>query len=105
MKAGTLRHRAIIQKLNTFNTLGEITDNWTTYATVWGNLEPLKGREYFESAIEEAEVTAKYTMRYIKGVKPHMRLSYGNHEYDIISVINPGTKDRELQLMVKENVI
>jgi SPP1 family predicted phage head-tail adaptor len=105
MKAGDLRHRIVIQRLDTFNTLGEVTDNWTTYVTVWANVAPLKGREYFDSAMQEAEVDSRITMRYLPGIKPQMRVVYGNQTYDVKSVINVGMKDRELQLMVQEIVI
>lgn len=105
MRAGKLRYRITIQNYTITNTQGEIAKTWATFATVWADIEPLKGREYFESAIEEAEVSAKITMRYKSGVKPQMRVLHDSVYYDIVSVIHSGLREREMVLMVNENVI
>ena len=105
MRAGQLRHRITIQSYTTTNTQGEISKTWSTHAKVWANIEPLTGREFFESGIEESEVSGKITMRYKSGVKPQMRVLYDSVYYDIVSVIHTGLREREMVLMVKENVI
>lgn len=105
MKAGKLRHRITIQNYTITNTQGEVAKTWATFATVWASIEPMKGREFFESAIEESEITAKITIRYKSDVKPQMRVVYGSIIYEIVSVIHTGLREKEMILMVKENVI
>jgi SPP1 family predicted phage head-tail adaptor len=105
MRAGRLRHRIKIQEYTeSQNTYGEVTKNWTDYATVWATFEPIKGKEFWESQQINAEITTKVTMRYLAGVKSKMRILLGTRIFEIDSVINPEERNRELQLLVKEMV-
>jgi len=51
-----------------------------------------------------AEVTGKISIRYLAGITPKMRVKHGNRIFDIVSMINPEERNRELQLMVKERI-
>ena len=105
MRTGRLRHRVKIQDYTeSQNTFGETTKTWTDYATVWAAIEPVKGREFWESQQVNAEITTKITMRYLAGIKPKMRILYGIRIFEIDSVINPDERNRELQLLVMENI-
>ena len=105
MRTGRLRHRVKIQHYTeSQNAFGEATKNWTDYATVWAAVEPVKGREFWESQQINAEITTKVTMRYLAGVKPKMRILYDTRIFEIDSVINVDERNRELQLLVKEMV-
>ena len=105
MRAGKLRHKITIQYYTeSQNSYGEMTKTWSDYATVWASIEPIMGREFWESQQINAEVTAKITIRYLADINPKMRVKYGSRIFEIISVINPEEKNRELQLMVKESV-
>jgi SPP1 family predicted phage head-tail adaptor len=105
MRAGRLRHRITIQDYTeSQNSFGEATKNWTDYATVWAAVEPVKGREFWESQQINAEITTKVTMRYLAGIKPKMRILYDTRIFEIDSVINVDERNRELQLLVKETV-
>ena len=105
MRAGRLRHRVTIQDYTeSQNTFGEVTKNWTDYATVWAAVEPVKGREFWESQQINAEITTKVTLRYLAGVKPKMRILHDTRIFEIDSVINVDERNRELQLLVKEMV-
>ena len=105
MRAGQLRHKVIIQE-NTpsRDDYGAEAESWSNFATVWAAIEPIRGREFWESQQINAEVTARITIRYLSGVTPKMRVKYGTRIFDIISVINPEERNRDLQLMVKEAV-
>jgi len=102
MRAGRLRHRVTIQQLVPDPSIGG-TDTWYDYATAWGAMEPLRGREYLAAQQEGAEATGKITFRYISGVKPTMRIKHGDRIYEIVSPpIDSEERHIELQLMVKE---
>ena len=101
MRAGRLRHRVTIQQLVPDPSIGG-EDSWHDYATVWAAVEPLRGREYLAAQQEGAEVTGRITIRYIAGLKPTMRIKYGERIYQILSGIDPEERNAELQLMVKE---
>jgi len=107
MRAGKLRHKITIQycpEPQSQDSYGAVIKNWSDYATVWASIEPARGREFWESQQINAEVTAKITIRYLAGITPKMRVKYGSRIFEIISVINPEERNRELQLMVKESI-
>ena len=105
MRAGKLRHKVTIQDYTeSQNSYGEMTKTWSDYATVWASIEPVRGREFWESQQINAEVTAKITIRHLYGINPKMRVKHDNRIFEIISVINPEERNVELQLMVKESV-
>jgi len=105
MEAGKLRHRVTIQsKTVVQDAYGEETITWGTFATVWANVEPLRGREFLEGRQVMAEVSTRITMRYYAGVKPEMRAVYGSITYDILAVIHVESREREMQLMCQEIV-
>ena len=106
MIAGRLRHRCWLMTPTHANSAGTVTTTWGTASVCWGSLEPLNGREWFESSLaENSEITARFRMRYVASVLPTMRLDFGSRQFEIVSVINPDERNRELELMVKELVV
>lgn len=105
MMSGRLRHKIVIQNPSESNgSYGETVTTWGTFATVWASVEPLNGREYFESQQTNAEVNFRFRIRYTASITPKMRISYDSRTFDIISVINVNERDRETVLMAKEVV-
>ena len=105
MRAGKLRHKVTIQDYTeSQDSYGAVTKTWSDYATIWASIEPVRGREFWDSKQINAEITAKITIRYLSGITPKMRIKYGARIFEIISVINPEERNKELQLMVKESV-
>ena len=78
-------------------------ETWSTYATVQASIEPISGREYFAAQSTQADVTHRIRIRYLSGIVPKMRVSYNSRIFDILSVINVGERNRELQLMCRES--
>lgn len=105
MRAGWLRHRLTLEENNPVeDAAGEETDNWTTFATVWGSVEPLRGREFFEARAETQTVDHRIRIRYLDGVTPQMRVMFRGRIFGIDSVINVLERNKELQLMCREVV-
>ena len=105
MRAGRLRQRVTLQsKVAVQNDSGEEVITWTDVATVWASVEPLRGREFVEARRAGAEETTRIVMRYRDGVTPEMRVTWGDHDYDILSVVHVDTRQREIQLMCRELV-
>jgi SPP1 family predicted phage head-tail adaptor len=103
LESGKLKHRVTIQiPGNARNSYGEITESYTTFATVWASVQPLSGREYFNSQQEHSEVSTRIRIRYLYGVVPKMRVIMGSKTYLIKDVINKDEGNVELQLMCKE---
>lgn len=104
MRAGFLRHRLALQaKSVSRDTFGEEDVTWTTWATVWGSVEPLRGREYMEARQGQADVSHRVVIRYRAGVAPTMRIALEDgRKLQIESVINRLERDEMLELMCKE---
>lgn len=105
MRAGELRHRVTLQQpAETRNEYGEAERTWSHVATVWAAVEPLSGREYFDSQQRQAAVSTRITLRYQPGITPHMRVLFGARVYEIDSVIDIEERHREMQLMCAEQI-
>jgi len=107
MRAGRLRHRLSLQSPTHANTVGTITTTWGTVATIWGSIEPLRvfNREFYSSAVINAEISATIIIRYTADIEPDYRIVFETRIFEIMWIINVDEKDKEMQLMVKEEVI
>lgn len=103
MQAGRLRQRVRIQEpVDAQNGLGEMIRAWSTVATVWAAVEPLRGREFFDAEQVQAEISHRVRLRYRPGVDATMRVLFGSRVFQIQSVIDVDERRRELQLMCRE---
>lgn len=76
MDVGALRHRLIIQTptQSQSDTTGFETDSWGAFATVWGSVKPMQGRERWQAMQVQPDVTHEITIRHLKGVNPEKRI-------------------------------
>jgi len=106
IRAGRLRRRLHLQQTNQTRTAsGGYTDVWTTTATVWGSIEPLRGREYFENAQVQGQTTHRIVIRYQSSVDSSYRVvdACDSRVFNIVGgPINPNDRNVLLELMVKE---
>lgn len=104
MRIGDLRHRVTIQEyseiVDEYNT--PVGGEWQEVCTVWAAVEPIQGREYILLHNTQSELTTRIRIRYRSGIKPAMRVKYGDRIFDIQSVIDPEERHIELQLMCRE---
>lgn len=102
----TFRHLVSIEKQDI---VGRDPSNkpivdWVVFKKARAEIDPLRGREYLAGKQVLAEVTHRVSIRYIKGIKPTMRVRYKDRLFEIESVLNPYEKNYELQLMCKEQI-
>ncbi len=83
----------------TANGAGGFTTSWNTFATVWAEVVPATGREIFDSDHMEEVQYATFTIRYLDGVTPTMRISFSGDYYNIRSIINSGLKNEMLEIL------
>lgn len=104
MRAGTLGHLATIetytQAVDSFG--GTSGGAWATFSQAWIGIFPLNGTEKYVSGEKHATATHKIKMRFLSGVNAKMRIKARGRTFEIVSVINPGERDKELQLVVEE---
>jgi SPP1 family predicted phage head-tail adaptor len=105
IRAGDLNCRVQLQEATeTQDGYGAVVKGWATTATPWGEVKDLSGREFFAAQQENAEVTTRIRMRYRAGVMPKMRAIANGRTFDILAVLDPEGRKRELHLMCKEVV-
>lgn len=102
MRSGNLRHRIEIQHLvHGENEYGDPVAEWQTFANVWAEVLDLKGREFWQAAQVQSEVTTRVRIRYLPGIKPSMRVVHDGRHLEITTVLDPDGRRRELQLLCK----
>jgi SPP1 family predicted phage head-tail adaptor len=103
MRIGELRHRVVLQKKEiTEDELKQQSEVWTEITTIWAAIEPLSGREYFAAKQVNAEISARITIRYRKGITPDMRMVFDGRVFEVISIVNPKERCGSLVLMCRE---
>jgi SPP1 family predicted phage head-tail adaptor len=102
--AGKLRHRITIQSPPDDVAFGD-KGNWTDFCTVWADIRPISGKELFEAQTIGSELSHKINIRYRAGIDSTMRIKFGDRYFYIISVINFGELNRDIQLVCKEVIV
>lgn len=105
MRAGRYRHRVTIkEKVVARNGYGEEVVAWSPVATVWADIQPIRGREYLEMRQEQADVSHRVYLRWREGVEPTMRVYFEGRVLEIESVIRPEERRVGLELICREMV-
>lgn len=104
MRAGTLRHRIVIESLTETprNSFGAPARTWTTFATRWARVRPLRGKELFEAQQVYPSVDHAITLRHLDGVTAKMRVTFRGRIFDIKGVTTPDEREIQSDLMAKE---
>lgn len=104
MKAEKMRHRITFQALpGDKSSLGSYEEEWVDVATVWAQISPVSGREYF-SQVRETAVSHKIYCRYREGITPRMQIKFGKRTFRIQSVLNWEERGEGLTIMCEEIV-
>jgi head-tail adaptor len=108
MRAGTMRHIALLQAPSTAQTpSGAPVRAWSTVATTRVAMIPISGREFAAGTQgRHARVLTQFRMRFIPGVQvvPRMRLVVDGRPFDIKDVQDLKGLKHELLLMAEELV-
>lgn len=105
MEIGELRHRITLQKpVKTVSSSGVEEKQWQDITTVWGKVEHLRGRDFYEAAAVQAEQTVKVTIRYREGITPQHRLIHRGAPYTI-TFIDRETYPRRFLIIHAQEVV
>lgn len=104
IRAGKLRHRVQLLSITpTQDKSGGIDETATSiFATVWGSVETLSGREIFQGQQITAEVTHRVTIRWREGVGSDMNVAFDGRMYQVKVVLNPDGVHKKLELLCIE---
>lgn len=105
MEAGRLRHRITFQQATeTYNDVGEPVTTWSDFKTVWAEVRPLKGEEYWSSQQVNAQITHRVNIRYLPGIDSTMRIKFKERYFDIEPPLNADERNVRLSMYCKEVV-
>ena len=82
----------------------EIEGTWQPFKTVWANIKPLRGREYWDAKKKSAEQNYKIITRHHKGVTTDMRIQYKQKTFHIESVADVDEKGEMLEIHCFESI-
>jgi SPP1 family predicted phage head-tail adaptor len=105
MRAGALRKRVTIQQPieGSRDELGERPVNWGDVTTVWAELLPQSGREFFRASQVRADLTDVVRIRYRPGISARMRLLLNGRVLNLAAPpVNVEDRNRELLLYCVE---
>jgi len=89
--AGKLDQRITFQQKGvTKNAIGEEVVSWSDVATVWAEVVPLRGREFYAAAQTQQVVDVRFRIRARSGLTNDMRVLWKGTPHDITALI-PGT--------------
>lgn len=105
MRAGALRHRITIQRLEEIDGPFHKTE-WVDYRTnVPASFSFLSGKELVASGAELSQVSARIQVRYDENIDAKMRVIYRNKVYEIEAVVPDNRSGMEwLTLFVNEGL-
>lgn len=78
------------------NDYGELTGAYEIFKSAKASKEPLLGNELFSALTTNSKVEVKFNTRFIKGITNEMRIVHGAETYEILSVINVKSMNKEL---------
>lgn len=90
------------------NVYGQPGGAWSDFASnIWAKIEHIAGREVVNQSEFAADITDRFTLPYVQGVNPKMRLQFvdidGKTRYfDILFVQNVEQRGMFLELLAKE---
>ena len=103
INAGKLTDRIVIeQATETRNSVGEVSLSWSTFATVWADVQALSGREAERYGQIVGFTGHKVTIRQLPGVKVSMRIIYKSTRTLEIGAINEYERGWYLELICTE---
>lgn len=104
MKAGTLRHRVMIQSpTRTVNSVGEAVITWTDTYPMWCNIRPVTARETMRSNQPLVDCDVIIECRYNRWLQTDYRLKWERagqttQYFNITGIVDRDEKHREFEL-------
>jgi len=99
-RGGRLSNKVEIHLRSTdVSAYGEHSEAFTLTATRWASVEPVSAREYSDSIGENIETNTRFRFRYdsvIAALTSADRLKFGGNIYDIKSIINVNSRNKDI---------
>jgi len=105
VRAGKLRHRLAFNSLSRGrDEFGGTIDMFTTYATLWGSIRPMTGRELENAQQISGELTHMVRIRYNSSVAITNRFTFDDRTFEIVYILDYDERNIWMDMMAKEIV-
>ena len=105
MRAGPLRHLVEVQRATEGRASdGGVTQTWSTLASRRASIEPLNGREFFEQAATQADISHRIRMRHFEGLTPKDRIVFRSRVFELEHVRNVNERGVITECLAREVV-
>lgn len=103
MKIGPLRKQVALKSKGTSaDDYGQPIETFTTYDTVWAQIDPMTGRELMNAQQQSGEITHKVKIRYHSSVVITDRVIFDSRTLEIIFIRNVQERNHWQELLCKE---
>lgn len=105
--SGDFRHVITIQeKVKSVDAYGGEIYSWADFATnVRAKFLPIKGREFIAGSAAQSEITARFYIRYLAGIKSSMRIVFNGDYYGLVAPpVDMQGHGRFMELLAKSGV-
>ena len=103
MNAGKLRHRLELYSPSASqDAYGESDLTYSKYATVWGSVQPLKGREMLHARAINAESDVQVRIRYNSSIAVTHKIKFDSRWLEVVFIANVDERNKEQLILCKE---
>lgn len=86
ISAGRMDQRITLQAPSaSVDALGQRVETWADVATVWAEVQPLRGREFFAAGAMQSEAAVRVRMRYRTDVTGKMRVLWRSVPHALVA--------------------
>lgn len=104
IEAGKLKHKVQVQSASeAADATGQLISTWSTDSIRSAFVRPVNGREFFDAAQVQSDVTHEVTMRHFTGLTTSHRLLFRSRVLNIRSIINMDEHNEMFKIMCKES--
>ena len=105
MNVGSLNKRiSVLKYVYTRDSYGGKDGEWQAVLSLWANIKPKSGTEYFDNDEVKAESTVDIIIRYNPVINQMMRIGYKNKTYEILGIVDDNERHFTMTLNCKELV-
>ena len=105
MRAGRLRNKLeFLEKFETFDQYGRAETSWSVFATCWGEITQISGRESWANDRVLNDLSIAFRIRFRPGLTNDMRVRYDGVDYELVEKVDPNGKRAELVIALRATV-
>lgn len=74
------------------------------FSKAWADIRTMKGREYNIAKLAGNEGKSRFIIRYMKGIKAHMKIKYKGLIYEIESITNDDEQNHTITIIANADL-